>query len=158
MPKKWIFPEKTADRSVIDELCRAFDIPALVARVLAARGCADARAAEGFIRKESIALHPPLLLADMDKAVARVREALENGEKITIYGDYDVDGITSTALMVRALGAMGAEADAYIPDRRGEGYGVNCAALEKIAANGTSLVITVDTGGVQPRRDRKADD
>ncbi len=146
MAKEWIFPEETADESVIGELCRAFGIPALVARVLAVRGYSDVRAADGFIHKERIALHSPLFLADMDKAVARVRRALESGEKITVYGDYDVDGITSTALMVRALGAMGADIDAYIPDRRGEGYGVNCSALDKIAARGAGLVITVDTG------------
>lgn len=145
MSKEWLMPE-TVPEGVEESLCSALGVPPLVARVLVRRGYGDAASAAGFIDKSAAELHSPLLMADMDKAVERIKKATAAGEKITVYGDYDVDGITATAFMVRSLRALGAEADAYIPDRRGEGYGVNNGALKTLAERGTSLVVTVDTG------------
>ncbi len=144
--KEWIYPKTKTDSPAVRRICEAFDLPAPVARVMVNRGLDTVEAARRFLAKSTDCLHDPMAMTDMDKAVARVRGAIENGEKITIYGDYDVDGITSTALMVRYLRERGVTADAYIPDRQSEGYGINCGALEKIAASGTRLVITVDTG------------
>lgn len=91
-------------------------------------------------------LPDPLLLKDMDKAVAAVSEALEEGRRITVFGDYDCDGVCSAAIMYSYLEAMGADVDYYIPDRLTEGYGMNIKALEKLINQGTELVITVDNG------------
>ncbi|MCH5187356.1 MAG: single-stranded-DNA-specific exonuclease RecJ [Oscillospiraceae bacterium] len=146
MSKEWIFPEEKLDDAQLRELCTALDIPALVAKVLVHRGYRDVESVSRFINKTGAVYHSPNLMTDMDKAAEGIRRAIDCGEKITVYGDYDVDGITATALMVRVLRELGAEVDAYIPDRRSEGYGVNKAALSRLAQNGTKLVVTVDTG------------
>lgn len=86
------------------------------------------------------------LLPDMDTAVRRIKHAISNNEKITVYGDYDVDGITSVAILYKYLKSLGCLVDFYIPDRNDEGYGLNCNALDKIKKSGTTLVVTVDTG------------
>lgn len=88
----------------------------------------------------------PYLLPDMETAVKRIRKAVENKEKITIYGDYDVDGITSVTILYQYLESLGCPVDFYIPDRNDEGYGLNCNAINKIKNSGTKLLITVDTG------------
>lgn len=88
----------------------------------------------------------PLLLPDMEVALKRIREAIKKKEKITVYGDYDVDGITSVTILYKYLKSCGCPVDYYIPDRNEEGYGLNCKALDKIKASGTQLLITVDTG------------
>jgi single-stranded-DNA-specific exonuclease len=90
--------------------------------------------------------HDPFLLKGMDAAVDRLNFALDHGESMTVYGDYDVDGVTATALMVQALRALGAEVEAYFPNRFDEGYGVNREALAKLYDRGTKLIITVDCG------------
>ena len=82
----------------------------------------------------------------MDQAVERIETAVANGEKITVYGDYDADGITSTAVMYEALTGIGADVDYYVPDRFKDGYGPNQAAYDRIIANGTKLIVTVDNG------------
>ena len=95
----------------------------------------------------SLSLIPdPFLLPDMDTAVKRIKAAIANKEKITVYGDYDVDGITSVTILYQYLNSLGCPVDYYIPDRNEEGYGLNCSALKKIKDSGTKLLITVDTG------------
>ncbi|MCL2035805.1 MAG: single-stranded-DNA-specific exonuclease RecJ [Oscillospiraceae bacterium] len=111
--------------------------------VLAARSVTDVESAHNFFNAELF--HSPFLLKDMDKAVEIVKEVLENGGRITVYGDYDCDGITATVMLYSYLTALGGEVDWYIPSR-GEGYGLNAAAIEKIAVGGTELIITVDNG------------
>ncbi len=143
--KEWVFPQ-ARDEERVRELCDTFGIPALAAKVMLNRGYGETETAARFLNKNRDCFHDPFLMTDMDKAAAIIRSAVDGAKKITVYGDYDVDGITSVALMVRALRELGADIDAYIPDRRAEGYGVNKAALEKLAAAGTGLVITVDTG------------
>lgn len=121
-------------------------LPEVVCRVLAARGV-SADAAEGFLNPTLRDLLPdPSHLKDMDKAVARLVAAIEGGETIAIFGDYDVDGATSSALLCRFLRAAGAEPVVYIPDRMSEGYGPNAPALRALAEAGASVVVTVDCG------------
>ena len=110
------------------------------------RGYTTPEAASAFIRLEDELFHDPLLLPDMDKAVKRIREAIDNNERIMIYGDYDVDGVTSVSLLYLYLISKGAEVGYYIPNRASEGYGVNRDALADIVKGGNTLIITVDTG------------
>ena len=110
------------------------------------RGYHSAEEAKRFLRLEQEDFHDPYLLADMEKAVCRIFEAVERKEKITIYGDYDVDGVTSVTVLYLYLTELGADVNVKIPKREGEGYGVSCAAIEKLAQEGTRLIITVDTG------------
>ncbi|MFR1051460.1 MAG: single-stranded-DNA-specific exonuclease RecJ [Lachnospirales bacterium] len=125
-------------------LCAA-GIPALCAKVLAARGWSDPEAARRFLFEE-IPLRDPMEMADMDRATARLRRALDGGETIAVYGDYDVDGITATCLMTDFLRSEGGTVLPYIPNRLEEGYGLNRGAVEQLAARGASLVVTVDCG------------
>ncbi len=144
--KRWFYLDENTDENIVYAYTELLGISPLVARVLVNRGITDAGDAKRFIERDASSLHSPFLIKDMDKAVDRITRAIENGEKITIYGDYDVDGITSTAIMVSFLRKKGAIVDAYIPDRQNEGYGVNIEAVEKIVQKGTKLIITVDTG------------
>ena len=90
--------------------------------------------------------YDPFVMKNMDKAVSKIRKAIKNGTKITVYGDYDADGVTASAILIKAIRALGGTVESYIPDRFSEGYGINCDALKKISENGTGLVITVDCG------------
>ena len=120
-------------------------VPALCARILAARGITDPAQARRFLYEEP-ALHDPMTMKDMDKAVRRLKKALETGETIAVYGDYDVDGITATCLLADFLGREGAGVLPYIPNRLEEGYGLNRGAVEKLAQEGATVVVTVDCG------------
>ena len=91
-------------------------------------------------------LSDPFLMKDMDKAAARIRRAMENFEKIAVYGDYDADGVTATAILFTYLEAVGADVIYYIPQREGEGYGMNLQAVEKLHGMGVGLIVTVDNG------------
>ncbi|MCR4402217.1 MAG: single-stranded-DNA-specific exonuclease RecJ [Firmicutes bacterium] len=127
-------------------LARELRIPLLVARVMLLRGYASPSAAQEFLRADMGDLLDPFLLPDMELAVVRVLRALRNGERIRIYGDYDVDGITSTCVLLDVLRTLGANVDYYIPGRLHEGYGLNLEAVERAASAGVSLIITVDCG------------
>ena len=121
-------------------------LPEVLGRVLAARGITP-EGAEGFLAPRLRDLLPdPSQLKDMDAAVARLTRALSDGETVAVFGDYDVDGATSSALLTRFFRAVGADLRVYIPDRIAEGYGPNAPALERLKAEGVSLVITVDCG------------
>ncbi len=117
-----------------------------MARLLAVRGHDTPEKAKSFISKDKELLHDPFLLCDMDKAVDRICLALTKGEKIVVYGDYDVDGVTSVTTVYTYLAEKGANAAYYIPNRIGEGYGINIDALRSFAHSGCNLMITVDTG------------
>lgn len=117
----------------------------VTATLLALRGFKGPEEAKSFLSGDG-KFHDPMLLADIEKAVSRIIEAIEGHEKITVYGDYDADGVTSAALLYTYLKENGADVDYYIPDRESEGYGLNSAACERIADGGTKLIITVDTG------------
>jgi len=142
--KEWEIGEFNTDNA--RELCEAGYTP-LAAAVMASRGYTDAFAAGEFLEGSFELLKDPFGLKDMDKAVARIRKALDEGEKIAVYGDYDVDGITSTCLTVCCLRELGAwNCEYYIPARIEEGYGLNKEAIEYLAARGIKLIVTVDCG------------
>ena len=139
---KWIYPSFDPRDSAA--LQREYGISAIVADILAARGIGSAEAAELFGGQEE--LEDPFLLPDMEKAVSRLEQAINRQEKITIYGDYDCDGVTATVILYLYLQSMGAKVNWYIPERVEEGYGLNCGALDEISAEGTVLLVTVDNG------------
>lgn len=118
----------------------------LLVQLLYNRGLTDATQIESFIRSDSRLSGDPQLLPDMHKAVSRVYQGLLSGEKIAVYGDFDVDGITGTAILVQGLKALGGDITPYIPHRIKEGHGLNSAALDYLKEQGISLVITVDCG------------
>ncbi|MGG4146981.1 single-stranded-DNA-specific exonuclease RecJ [Paenibacillus algorifonticola] len=128
------------------ELSTALSLSPLAAKLLVQRGYKEIAQAEQFLRGGSEHLHDPYLLKDMREAVTRIREAASAGEKIRIYGDYDADGVSSTSLLVHVFRELGLHFDYYIPHRALEGYGLNKVALEKAAAEGVRLIVTVDTG------------
>ena len=131
------------------EDCRALTeagIPPLPALVLCARGLDTPEKALAFLADGEELLHDPFLLKDMDRAVTRLAQALERGETIAVYGDYDVDGITSTCLLTDYLRRRGAIVIPYIPDRMAEGYGLSAQAVELLCARGVTLIVTVDCG------------
>ena len=144
--KRWLV--KATDERQALALSQRLRIPEVVARVLASRGL-DVETAGDFLDPKLKALLPdPSHLKDMDKAAQRIADAVRAGEGIAIFGDYDVDGATSSALLKRFLDAVGAKVRVYIPDRLEEGYGPNAPALLKLQGEGASLVITVDCGQV----------
>ena len=127
-------------------LASALGVTELAAEALWHRGLREAEEAERFLHPEEVPFCDPFLMKDMEKAVKRISQALDGHEKIVIYGDYDVDGMTATSLMVHNLRALGAEVSYYIPDRKKEGYGFNLKALQQIASEGAELLISVDCG------------
>lgn len=144
LKKKWLLRE--FDKNRVVEMSKTFHISPLTAIILYNRGIREDEEITRFLSKDLGVMHDPYLLKDMEKAVERIRQARDNHEKITIYGDYDVDGITSIAILYKQLTEMGMKVAYYIPDRMQEGYGVNRDALDKIRQDGSSLIITVDTG------------
>lgn len=145
--KKWILSEAISEHSSDSAAVAAeLGICGVLADILVRRGYTTPDEARAFLGKETTLFHDPFLMNDMELAVERILRACSSGEHITVYGDYDVDGVTSVSTLKLYLTAIGATVDCYIPNRAGEGYGVNSAALDKLAAGGTSLIITVDTG------------
>lgn len=136
--KKWLIPQQDVRD---EEMSREFG--ELLGGLLTRRGIHTMAQAQEFFMCEG--LSDPYLLRDMDKAVELIRAAVDEGRKITVYGDYDCDGVTSTVMLCSYLEAIGAEVDWYIPSRA-EGYGMNLPSLERLVAEGTQLVITVDNG------------
>ena len=122
----------------------------LFERILAARGLTTRATREAFLQPDYVAVkHDPFLLPDMKKAVARLKQAREQGEKIVIYGDYDIDGLSATALLLDAFGKFGfKDVDAFIPNRFVEGYGMTMGAVDKVRDMGADLIVTVDTGSL----------
>ena len=142
---KWILPEgdvEAAATALVSEL----KLHPLAARVLVQRGYRTPQQAKAFLSDALTDLPDPLLMKGMPAAVARVAAAVLEKQKVTLYGDYDVDGVSSTALLSTFLRQLGHPVETYIPHRLGEGYGLNSAAIEKIAADGTRLLITLDCG------------
>ena len=139
----WIYP--SYDENFIKEL-EAYSISKNIAKILNARSITDMTVVKKYFSDEYEEGYDPFLMHDMQKAVDRINEAIENEEKILVYGDYDVDGITSTVLLVETLISMGANVSSYIPNRFEEGYGPNKEAFTKIINSGISLIITVDNG------------
>ena len=141
------------DEAAVERL-RAAGYPALLSAVLAARGAAAPEETATILERERRLSYSPLLMRDMDKAVDRIEAALSRGEKMAVFGDYDVDGITATVLLVDYLRRRGGDCGFYIPRRIEDGYGLGCDALRTLRDQGVSLVITVDCGitGVEEAR------
>jgi single-stranded-DNA-specific exonuclease len=141
---RWI--ESVVDAETVRRLARELTLSPLVARLLVQRGLEEPAAAHAFLHPSLSQLHSPELMADMREAVTRLRRALEQHEKILIYGDYDVDGTMAVVVLLTALRMMGAEVEAYVPHRLTDGYGMRVPVVEEAAANGFRVVISVDTG------------
>ncbi|QQS41906.1 MAG: single-stranded-DNA-specific exonuclease RecJ [Acidobacteriota bacterium] len=142
--KRWI--QKEHDLDLVRAFAEETGLPPLIAALLISRGYGDADSADRFLNPSYTHLHDPYLLKDMDKAVKRILQAVENREKILIWGDYDVDGTTGTVVLRKALEMIGGETGFHVPHRFTEGYGLNIPALEEAKRDGYSLVITVDCG------------
>ena len=141
--KRWILPEEPACARA---LAAGLGVPLAIANLLARRGLSDLAAAREFLKPDLAALHAPAALLDMDRALARLKRAIRDGEKIRIHGDYDVDGITSTVILKTAIEMAGGQVSFTIPHRLKEGYGIQPAAVDLCAADGVTLMISVDTG------------
>jgi single-stranded-DNA-specific exonuclease len=137
---------KLPSESEVNELKNAINVNRIVATLLYQRGITDFNSAKNFFRPSLEQLHSPFLFKDMEKAVERITIALEMNQKILVYGDYDVDGTTSVALMYSFLKQFTNNLEYYIPDRYKEGYGVSKAGIEYAAENGFSLIIALDCG------------
>lgn len=143
--KLWRFYPSKQD--VTKQIATTFNISEIIAQILVNRGIVQLNQAQEFLYGELQNVGNPFLLKDMDKAIERITKAIQTHERIVIYGDYDVDGITATVLMFKILKQLGAKnIDYYIPDRQNEGYGLNRDALESLIEAGTNLVISVDCG------------
>lgn len=151
-PKRWI----VAPPAPPEQIKRFKGLNPVLAQILINRGKDHPRDAHAFLYDKSFT-NDPFRLTDMQKAVTRIRQAIKRGEPIVVYGDFDADGVTSTAVLVEALRRFNARAQAYIPHRIDEGYGLNSPALERMAKAGIGLVITVDCGirSVQEVQDAK---
>ena len=144
MTKRWRIQPHDAAR--IAQLERSAGVSAVVAQLLIARGIHDAHSARDFLDAKLVSLRDPELLPGVEHAAERIHQAIEARQRIVIYGDYDADGMTSTAILFRCLTLLGADVRYYVPCRLEEGYGLNVEALSKLAADGAQLVITVDCG------------
>src|SRR2546428_10710077 len=134
------------DDPASERLAAALGIAPIVARLLCQRGLGDPETAQRFLNPSLDHLHDPLLLADMRVAGDRIMAAIERKERIAIHGDYDVDGITSTVILRRALEMLGADVVHFIPERLKDGYGLQPVAIERLHADGVALVVSVDCG------------
>jgi len=144
MPKRWHIAN--CDPLDISALERAAGIPAIVAQLLLSRGIRDPEVARQFLDPKLSGLRDPDELPGTTAAAKLIYEAAEANQRITIYGDYDADGMTATAILLRCLRLLGANVDFYVPHRVDEGYSLNAEALRKLADQGTQLVVTVDCG------------
>jgi single-stranded-DNA-specific exonuclease len=145
MQKRWAYKELPS-REKVDELSKAINTNPYLTSILLQRGIEDFDNARNFFRPSLDQLHDPFLMKDMDKAVRRLKSALDREEKILIYGDYDVDGTTAVALVYSYLHSFYPSCEVYIPDRYAEGYGVSLAGIEYAEQNGFSLIIALDCG------------
>ena len=127
-------------------LAKSACVSPLTAAVALNRGIDSVEKLSLFIKKTVSGLHSPFLMKDMEKAVDIIRNAVVTGKRITVYGDYDVDGITSVAILIKYLADHGGNISFYIPSRETEGYGLNIDAIKSIYDKGCDLIITVDTG------------
>ena len=144
MNKKWQLNEVNDELTY--KIADEFNISKILASIIANKGLKDSNEIEVFLHPRRGDFHNPFLMPDMDKAVYRILQAIENKEKVAIYGDYDVDGITSSTVLHRFLKERGLDTDIYIPNRLYEGYGLNQKEIEEIAKTKHTLIITVDCG------------
>ncbi len=144
MKKKWILAK--IDDKAVQQLMLKGQMSRIVATLMVKRGIIDWEEAEQFLSVSEKQFLSPFTMKGMTQAVDRIEKAIEDREKIVVYGDYDVDGITATSLLHRFLVSIGGDVSYYIPERQSEGYGLNLEAVEKLVADGAELIITVDCG------------
>ena len=144
--RHWLARPSELSAAATAHLAGELRLAPLTVRVLAKRGIADVAAGSAFLQSSLAALPDPFLLPGMQRAVARLIAAIERGERIAVHGDYDVDGITGTALLVETLRLLGAEVECHIPLRLRDGYGLSADALRQAAAGGARVVVSVDCG------------
>lgn len=141
--KKWVTRKLNKDNAVA--ISQRYDLPMLIAMLLDIRGITEEDAIIDFLSNETLTASP-FEIKDMDKAVERIQQAIEDGERICVYGDFDADGVTSTALLYSYLSDIGADAMYYIPSRAAEGYGMHRELIDRLYERGVKLIITVDNG------------
>lgn len=151
MNYRWIINEST-NEDTVNVIAQTQHIPQSIAKILISRGIETPEAAYKFFHPSLADLHPPMLMDGMEKAVKRIQKAIDTKEYIWVYGDYDVDGTASTAMLIHFLREQGTRVDYYIPDRFSEGYGVSCEGIGQAHQAGVSLILCVDSGitSVQP--------
>lgn len=141
--KKWVTRKLNKDNAVA--ISQRYDLPMLIAMLLDIRGITEEDEIIDFLSNETLTASP-FEIKDMDKAVERIQQAIEDGERICVYGDFDADGVTSTALLYSYLSDIGADAMYYIPSREAEGYGMHRESIDRLYERGVKLIITVDNG------------
>ena len=144
MNKKWEYYD--VDEEKVNEISSKFNISKLLAKIFVNRNIIDDEELKVFLNPTRDDFYNPFLMPDMEKAVERIIKSIETNEKVVIYGDYDVDGITSTTVLKKFLEERGLNTGAYIPNRLEEGYGLNKEAIQEIIDNKYTLMITVDCG------------
>lgn len=140
---QWSIPRQTIE--IDKQIIKKFNISPLLEKALVSKGYTTQTDIEHLLSKEEL-FHDPMLLSDMEKAVSRIHKAIENSEKILVYGDYDADGVTSTTILVKTLESLGAQVGWYIPNRFTEGYGPSEGAFRNAHDEDVTLIITVDNG------------
>ena len=144
--KQWVIRPPDPPGADSAQLAKSLKVSPLLAQVLINRGLTDAQSASVFLRPKLTQLIDPAEMPGIEPAVQRIKQAIANKEKITVYGDYDVDGITGVAILWQLLTLLGADVDYYIPHRIDEGYGLNAKAIRTLAKSGSKLLVTVDCG------------
>ncbi len=148
-PNQWIVRaarDEMIQNPVVKEIAETLGVALPTAQLLVNRGCTDTESARRFLSKEAEHMHDPYRMKDMTKAVERILRGIGDGERMVIFGDYDVDGVTSVSSLYLYLRARGADVSYYIPCRNGEGYGMSRPAVDRLKERGAQLIITVDTG------------
>lgn len=151
MSKKWQYSENDKERAI--QISEQFNISLLVAQIIANKKLSNEKI-KIFLEPTRHNFYDPFLLPDMEKAVDRILKAIKDKEEVLIYGDYDVDGITSTTVLMNFLEERGLKLKYYIPNRLKEGYGLNKEAIKQIADKQVKLMITVDCRNIRDRRNR----
>ena len=140
-----IWKKKQAE-SLDKDLIAKYKLSPIQAKLFAIRGINTDQQLDFWLNDDESKLADPFLMHDMKKTVDRINQAIDKGEKITVYGDYDADGITATSIMVETLSILGADVDFFIPNRFDDGYGPSLERYQELVNNGTKLIITVDNG------------
>ena len=143
MEKKWLLRSTSKN---VTSLAKSSEVSDIVAKILINRGFHDEIGIKRFMRASTEDFYDPFLMKDMEKATTLIKLAMDNKEKIVVYGDYDADGVTSTAIMYKALKHCGAEVSYYVPDREHEGYGINSDRIAKLKEEGFTVILTCDNG------------
>ncbi|MEZ6096919.1 MAG: single-stranded-DNA-specific exonuclease RecJ [Pirellulaceae bacterium] len=155
MAKRW--KVSAHDRELVSQICSNHNVPPIVAKVLANREITDVRQLDSFFDLRMTCLRPPEQLPGVTEAVDAILDAVANGKRICVYGDYDCDGMTSTAIMLKCLQQLGANTTYFVPNRIDDGYGLNCERIRELAGKGVEFLISVDCGvaSLQPAKTAK---